>query len=181
MKVALIINVFQDSGQDLALFDSSLPPAFDALSAPSLFQQALSTTLAPVTSTRTTTTSSASNFPAPPFFTPPAGTASDLPASVIFPPPLGSALTASAPAGPSPSHSATAPAFSTGRQHVSLPGVFQPAVSSLSHNLQDLAMLDLGGSDKWVPFNSNVTLLNDVRALSLFQLWKRCSPVFQFC
>ncbi|XP_014331622.1 ADP-ribosylation factor-binding protein GGA3 [Xiphophorus maculatus] len=137
----------QDSGQDLALFDSSLSPAFDALSAPSLFQQALSTTLAPVTSTRTTTTSSASNFPAPAFFTPPAATASDLPASVIFPPPLGLALTASVPAGPSPSHSATAPAFSTGRQHVSLPGVFQPAVSSLSHNLQDLAMLDLGGSD----------------------------------
>ncbi|KAM4751315.1 ADP-ribosylation factor-binding protein GGA3a isoform 2-T2 [Anableps anableps] len=136
----------QDSGQDLALFNSSLP-AFDALSTPSLFQQALSTTLASVTSTRTTTTTSASNFPGSAFFTPPAATASDLPASVIFPQPLSSALTTKAPAGPSPSHSMTAPALSTGHQHVSLPGVFQPALSSLSPNLQDLAMLDLGSSD----------------------------------
>uniref|UniRef100_A0A3Q2Q860 Golgi associated, gamma adaptin ear containing, ARF binding protein 3a n=1 Tax=Fundulus heteroclitus TaxID=8078 RepID=A0A3Q2Q860_FUNHE len=127
----------QDSSQHLALFDSSLP-AFNALSAPSLFQQALSTTLAPATSTRTATTTSASDFPGPAFSTLPAAAASDLPAPLMFPQPLGSALTAAAPAGPSPSHGRTAPALPAGRQHV-----FQPGPSSLSHNLQDLAMLDL--------------------------------------
>ncbi|MED6280313.1 hypothetical protein CHARACLAT_009517 [Characodon lateralis] len=136
----------QDSGQHLALFDASLP-AFNALSTPSLFQQALSTTLASMTSTKTTTTSSASKFPCPAFSTLPAATASDLPASLIFAQPLAPALITVAPAGPSPSHSMTAPALSTSGQHVSLPGVFQPGPSSLSHNLHDLTMLDLGNAD----------------------------------
>lgn len=136
----------QDSGQDLALFDSGLP-AFDAFSTPSVFQQAPSTTLAPAASTRATTTSSASNFLGPAFFTPPAASAFDLPPSVTFPQPLGSTLTTMAPGGASPSHSLTTPALRTDRQQVSLPGVFQPDLSSLSHNLQDLAMLDLGSGD----------------------------------
>ncbi|XP_038125569.1 ADP-ribosylation factor-binding protein GGA3a [Cyprinodon tularosa] len=131
----------QESSQPLDLFDSSLP-AFNALSTPSLFQPALSATLTSVTPTRVAAASSASNFPSAAFSTLSAGAASDFPASASFPQPPGSALSGAAPAGPSPSRCMTAPALSTGLQHV-----FQPGPSSLSNNLQDLAMLDLGSND----------------------------------
>uniref|UniRef100_A0A8C6NY47 Golgi associated, gamma adaptin ear containing, ARF binding protein 3 n=1 Tax=Nothobranchius furzeri TaxID=105023 RepID=A0A8C6NY47_NOTFU len=112
-------------------------PSLHAPSTPPLFQESLSTAMVSASPNKATTSSS---FPGSVFSTPPVSTASDS-LLVKFPQPLGSM----APAALTPSLSES-PALLAARQNVSLPGVFHPASSSLSHNLQDLAMLDLGST-----------------------------------
>uniref|UniRef100_A0A1A7YYE8 Golgi associated, gamma adaptin ear containing, ARF binding protein 3 n=1 Tax=Iconisemion striatum TaxID=60296 RepID=A0A1A7YYE8_9TELE len=129
----------QSSSQGLDIFDNSLP-SLHALSTPPLFQESLSTAMALASPNKTTTTSSTSGFPGCVFFTPPVSVSDS--STVRFPQPLGSV----APAALLPPLSGS-PAFSAARQNVSLPGVFHSASSSLSHNSQDLAMLDLGSND----------------------------------
>uniref|UniRef100_A0A1A8E7W2 Golgi associated, gamma adaptin ear containing, ARF binding protein 3 n=2 Tax=Nothobranchius kadleci TaxID=1051664 RepID=A0A1A8E7W2_NOTKA len=127
----------QSSSHGLDIFDNSLP-SLHAPSTPPLFQESLSTAMVSASPNKATTSS---GFPGSVFSTPPVSTASDS-LLVKFPQPLGSM----APAALTPSLSES-PALLAARQNVSLPGVFHPASSSLSHNLQDLAMLDLGSND----------------------------------
>lgn len=140
----------QDSSQDLGLFDTTSPTA-PALSSSSLFPDVLSTPVAPVNPTTTSTTASALTFPGPVFSTPPVPTASVSTASVIFPQPLSSALTTLAPAALPQSFGMTSPAPSvapaTPQQVSTSPGVFHSTSASLSHNFQELSLLDLGSTN----------------------------------
>ncbi|TNN48501.1 ADP-ribosylation factor-binding protein GGA3 [Liparis tanakae] len=114
----------QDSNHDLDFFDTTSPSA-PAFPSSSLFPDALSLTadrLNPVNSPRT---ASAVSLPGAVFSTPPVSTA-----SVMFPPSFISALSTAA-ASPAPS---AAPGAPPGASYAAAPG----------HNLQDLALLDLG-------------------------------------
>ncbi|XP_008276700.1 ADP-ribosylation factor-binding protein GGA3a [Stegastes partitus] len=139
----------QDATKDLGFLDTALPtvPAF---STPPLFLDALSSTVASVSPTKTSTTASALSFPGPVFSTPPVSAAP--PSTVMFPQPLSAALTTVAPAALPQPFSMTSAAPSTNpvapQQFTSSPGVFHSPSASLSHQHQDLTLLDLGGSNK---------------------------------
>ncbi|XP_035516416.1 ADP-ribosylation factor-binding protein GGA3a [Morone saxatilis] len=143
----------QDSSQDLDLFNTTSPlvPAF---STSSLFPDALSVTGAPVTLTKSSTTASALSFPGPVFSTPPVSTES------ISTQSLNSILTTVSAALPQ-SFSMTSPVPSA------TPVAPQQPSASLSNNVQDLALLDLG-SPKTTPsamdFGSMVVKSEDMLA-----------------
>ncbi|XP_056228553.1 ADP-ribosylation factor-binding protein GGA3a isoform X1 [Seriola aureovittata] len=134
-----------DSSQGLHLFDTNSPsgPLF---STPSLFPDALSTTIAPVSTTKSSTTASALGFPGPVLFTPPVFTQSISTTSVTFSQPLCSVLTTVAPTALPQSFSMALPAPSA--THVTPQQVSTSPEAShsapLNDNLQDLALLDLG-------------------------------------
>lgn len=148
MLLFFYYHAFQESSQDLALFDitsSSVP----ACSTSSLFPDAT------VSLTKSSsTTSSALNFPGPLFSTSIVSTESISTASVTFPQPPSSVLTTTLPAAlpqslslASPAHLATPVPPS---QVFTPPGASHAPSASLSHNLQDLALLDLGSPKKYV-------------------------------
>ncbi|XP_022620781.1 ADP-ribosylation factor-binding protein GGA3-like isoform X3 [Seriola dumerili] len=134
-----------DSSQRLHLFDTNSPsgPLF---STPSLFPDALSTTIAPVSTTKSSTTASALGFPGPVLFTPPVFTQSISTTSVTFSQPLSSVLTTVAPTALPQSFSMALSAPSA--THVTPQQVSTSPEAShsapLNDNLQDLALLDLG-------------------------------------
>ncbi|XP_056265807.1 ADP-ribosylation factor-binding protein GGA3a [Pseudoliparis swirei] len=125
----------QDSSHDLDFFDTTSPSA-PAFSSSSLFPDALSLTADPLNPVNSPKTASALSLPGAVFSTPPVSTG-----SVMFPPSFISALsTAAAPAAPPQSFSVASPAPSAAP--VTPPGASYAA--ALGHNLQDLALLDLG-------------------------------------
>ncbi|XP_044044984.1 ADP-ribosylation factor-binding protein GGA3a isoform X2 [Siniperca chuatsi] len=129
----------QNSSQDFDLFDTT-SLSVPAFSTSSLFPDALSETVAPVSLIKSSTTASALSFPGPVFSMPAFSTKSVSTTSVIFPQPLGSVLTTTAPTALPQSFSLASPAPSAN------PVIPQQVSTSpsLSHNLQDLALLDLG-------------------------------------
>ncbi|XP_070772962.1 ADP-ribosylation factor-binding protein GGA3a [Enoplosus armatus] len=139
----------QDSSQDLDLFDTT-SPSVPAFSTSSLFPDALSVTVTPISQTKSSTTASILSFPGPVFSMPPVSTNSV--SSVIFPEPLGSVLTTTAPAASPQSFIMASPVPSatpvTPQQVSTSPGASHSPSASLSHNLQDLALLDLGSPKK---------------------------------
>ncbi|KAL7404341.1 hypothetical protein ABVT39_013429 [Epinephelus coioides] len=139
----------QDSSQDLGLFDITLAPAF---STSSLLPDALSVSGAPDNPAKSSMTASALIFPGPIFSAPPVSTVSVSTTSAIFPQTLSSVLTTMTPAALPQSFSMASPAISAtpvSTQQVST-GVSHMTSTSVSHNLQDLALLDLG-SPKNIP------------------------------
>ncbi|XP_069553330.1 ADP-ribosylation factor-binding protein GGA3a [Brachyistius frenatus] len=137
----------QDSSQDLGLLDTTLltVPAF---STSPLFLDALSTTIAPISPTQTF--DSSLNLLGPVCSTPAVSTASVSTTSVIFPQPLSSVLTTMASASPPQPFSMTsAPSVTpVTPQPVSMSsGVSHLLSTSLNHNVQDLALLDLGSTN----------------------------------
>ncbi|KAM9362886.1 ADP-ribosylation factor-binding protein GGA3a [Symphorus nematophorus] len=138
----------QDSSQDLDLFDTT-SPSVPAFSASSLFPDVLSVTVAPIISTSSSsTTASALSFPGLVLSTPPVSTDSVSTTSVTLPQPVSSALTTTFPAAPPQAFSMASPAPPanpvTAQQVSTSPGVSHSPSTSLSHNLQDLDLLDLG-------------------------------------
>ncbi|KAM8771627.1 ADP-ribosylation factor-binding protein GGA3a [Acanthopagrus schlegelii] len=136
----------QISSQDFDLFDTT-SSSNPALSSPSLFPDALSVMAPPVSSTVTTSTvDSALSYPGPVFSMPPVSTDSVSTTPFTFPEPLSSVLTTNFPAALPPSFSMPLRASSaTPSPQVSTsPEVSHSLSSSLTHNLQDLALLDLG-------------------------------------
>lgn len=136
----------QISSQDFDLFDttSSSDPAF---SSPSLFPDALSVMVPPVSSTASTSTAaSALSYPGPVFSMAPVSTDSVSTTPFTFQEPISSVLTTNFPAALAPSLSMALRASSaTPSQQVSTsPEASHSLSSSLTHNLQDLALLDLG-------------------------------------
>ncbi|XP_018520521.1 LOW QUALITY PROTEIN: ADP-ribosylation factor-binding protein GGA3a [Lates calcarifer] len=136
-----------DSSQDLHLFDTTSPtgPTF---SSSSLFPDALPATVAPLNPTKSSTAASALTFPGP-VLAPPVFTESIPTTSVIFPQPLSTVLTASAPSALPQSFTVDLPASSAthvtmSQQVSSPPGAPHSSSTSLSNNLQDLSLLDLG-------------------------------------
>ncbi|KAG7239252.1 hypothetical protein INR49_029393 [Caranx melampygus] len=135
-----------DPSQGLHLFGTTSPSG-STFSTPSFFPDALSATVAPVSTPKPPTTASALGFPGPVLFTPPVFTQSVSTTSVTFPPPLSSVLTTVAPTALPQSFSIASPAPSAA--HVT-PQQVSPSSeashfpsTSLSDNLQDLALLDL--------------------------------------
>lgn len=145
--------VFQDSSQDFDFFETT-SPSVSAFSTSSLHQDGLSVTVAPISSAKSSTTASGLSFPGPVFSTPPTSTRSVSTTSVIFPQPLSSVLTTTAPAALPQAFSMASPATSatpvTQQQVSTSPGASHTTLTSLSHNLQDLALLDLGSPKMWV-------------------------------
>ncbi|XP_074486597.1 ADP-ribosylation factor-binding protein GGA3a isoform X2 [Sebastes fasciatus] len=137
----------QDSRQDFNFFNTT-SPSVPTFSTSSLFPDALSVTVAPVSPARSSTPASALNFPDPIFSTTPVSTVSVSTTSVVFPQPLGSVFTSTAPAALphsfSMGSSASSAAPVTPQQVSASPGASHMTSTSLSHNLQDLALLDLG-------------------------------------
>nr|XP_040042157.1 ADP-ribosylation factor-binding protein GGA3a [Gasterosteus aculeatus aculeatus] len=122
----------QDSGHNLDFFESTLPSA-SASAMSSLFPDALPVTADPIHSAKSSIAASASSLPGPVSSTSPVSTLSISTTSVVFPQSFSSALTSAAPARSF--HMASPPlSASSGASHP----------TALSHNLQDLAMLDLG-------------------------------------
>ncbi|XP_068583496.1 ADP-ribosylation factor-binding protein GGA3a [Cebidichthys violaceus] len=123
----------QDSSHDFDFFDTT------SLSTSSLFPDALSATADPVNPVGSSTTASALSFPGSVFSTPAVSSVSVSTTSVVFPQPFSSAA-------PAQSFSVASPAPSappvTAQQASTSPGASH--TTSLSHNLQDLALLDLG-------------------------------------
>ncbi|XP_071361719.1 ADP-ribosylation factor-binding protein GGA3a isoform X2 [Trachinotus anak] len=118
-----------DSSQNMHLFDTTSPsgPTF---STPSLFPDAPSATVAPVSTPKSSTAASALSFPGP-VFTPPVFTQSVSTTSVTFPQPLSSVFTHVTP-----------------QQVFTSPGSSHSPSTYLNDNLQDLALLDLGSPKK---------------------------------
>ncbi|XP_038569711.1 ADP-ribosylation factor-binding protein GGA3a isoform X3 [Micropterus salmoides] len=143
----------ENSSQDFDHFDttSSSVPAF---STSSLLPDALSMT-APVSQTKSSSTASTLSFPGLVFSMPPVSTKSVSNTSVIFPQPLSSVLTTTAPPAISQTFSKGAPARSAttvSPQQVSISSAASHSpLTSLSHNLQDLALLDLGSPKNMPP------------------------------
>ncbi|XP_076585195.1 ADP-ribosylation factor-binding protein GGA3a [Chaetodon auriga] len=153
----------QDSSQDLSLFDTT-SSSVSAFSTPSLFPDALSVTVAPVSSSKpSTTVASALSFSGPVFSTPPVSAQSVSATPVIFPQTLSSALSTTIPAALPQSFSMASPAPSatpvTPQQVCTLPGASHSPLTSLSHNLQDLALLDLDSPQKLGVASSTSTSL----------------------
>ncbi|XP_059195843.1 ADP-ribosylation factor-binding protein GGA3a isoform X1 [Centropristis striata] len=138
----------QDSGQDLDFFGTTSASA-PTFSTPSLFPDPLSLTTAAVSESKSSTATSGFSLLGADFSTPPVSTVSVATTAVIFPQPLDSVLTTMAPAAGLPqSFSMALPATSltpvTPQQVSTSPGATHTTSASLSHNLQDLALLDLG-------------------------------------
>uniref|UniRef100_A0A8D0AV89 Golgi associated, gamma adaptin ear containing, ARF binding protein 3a n=1 Tax=Sander lucioperca TaxID=283035 RepID=A0A8D0AV89_SANLU len=140
-------SVRQGKFQDFDFFETT-SPSVSAFSTSSLHQDGLSVTVAPISSAKSSTTASGLSFPGPVFSTPPTSTRSVSTTSVIFPQPLSSVLTTTAPAALPQAFSMASPATSatpvTQQQVSTSPGASHTTLTSLSHNLQDLALLDLG-------------------------------------
>ncbi|KAM9314326.1 ADP-ribosylation factor-binding protein GGA3a [Pholidichthys leucotaenia] len=132
-----------DCSHDLALLDTSLPtvPAF---SSPSLLDSP-STSVTSVIPTNTSAAATALSFSGPLFSKLPVSTAPVPETSVIFPQPSGSVLNTVVSAAPPQSFSTTS-ATAVSPQVFTSPGVFHSSSASLSHNLQDLTLLDLAGT-----------------------------------
>ncbi|XP_034752803.1 ADP-ribosylation factor-binding protein GGA3a [Etheostoma cragini] len=137
----------QDSSQDFDFFEAT-SPSVSAFSTSSLYPDGLSVTVAPVSSAKSSTTASALSFPGPDFSVSPTSTRSVTTTSVIFPQPLSSLLTTTAPAALPQAFSMASPTTSatpvTQQQVSTSLGASHTNLTSLSHNLQDLALLDLG-------------------------------------
>lgn len=153
ITVPFYCHVFQDSSQDLHLFDTTSCSG-PTLSTSSLFPDALSATIAPVTTAKSSTTASSLIFSDSVFSTSPVSMESVSTQSVIFPQPSSSLLTSSTPDALSQSFSTTSPAPSatlvTLQQVSTSHGASHSPTATLSHNVQDLALLDLGSPQKWV-------------------------------
>ncbi|KAF3687522.1 ADP-ribosylation factor-binding protein [Channa argus] len=147
------LSSIQGSHQDLHLFDTTLPcgPTF---STPSLYPDPLSAKLAPAATTNYSTTASASGFPGLVYSTTPVSAESFSTKSVLCPQPISSALTSPLPAAFSQSFSMASTASLDAQvvaHEVSTSfGTSHSSSASLSHNLQDLALLDLS-SPKYKP------------------------------
>ncbi|XP_026159851.1 ADP-ribosylation factor-binding protein GGA3a isoform X2 [Mastacembelus armatus] len=141
----------QDSSQDLGLLDtaSTSGPTF---STSLVFPEGPCATVIPVTSTVSWTTASAMSFSCPAFSIPALSTESRSAKPVLLPQPVSSVLTTSTPAVVSRSFNMAVAAPSatlvTPQQVSTSPGDYQSPSASLSHNLQDLALLDLGSPKK---------------------------------
>ncbi|KAL6110200.1 gga3 [Pungitius sinensis] len=121
----------QDSSHNLDFFETALPSP-PASSSSSLFPDALAVTADPVHSAKASIAASASSLPGHVSSTSPVSTVSVSTSSAVFPQSFSSALTSAAPTRSF--HGASAPlSTSSGASH-----------PTPSHNLQDLAMLDLG-------------------------------------
>lgn len=157
VTAVLFVSMFsQDSSQDLHLFDTTSSSG-TTLSTSSLFPGALSATVAPDTTAKSSTTASSLSFPGPVFSTSPVSIETVSTKPVIFPQPNSSLLTSLAPAALSQSFSMALPAPSaalvTPKQVSTSQGALQSPSASLSHNLQDLALLDLGSPKMWVVYH----------------------------
>uniref|UniRef100_A0AAQ4RB75 Golgi associated, gamma adaptin ear containing, ARF binding protein 3a n=1 Tax=Gasterosteus aculeatus aculeatus TaxID=481459 RepID=A0AAQ4RB75_GASAC len=129
--ISHLVEIY-DSGHNLDFFESTLPSA-SASAMSSLFPDALPVTADPIHSAKSSIAASASSLPGPVSSTSPVSTLSISTTSVVFPQSFSSALTSAAPARSF--HMASPPlSASSGASHP----------TALSHNLQDLAMLDLG-------------------------------------
>ncbi|XP_026216460.1 ADP-ribosylation factor-binding protein GGA3a isoform X2 [Anabas testudineus] len=141
------LSSLQDSSQDLHLFDTTSCSG-PTLSTSSLFPDALSATIAPVTTAKSSTTASSLIFSDSVFSTSAVSMESVSTQSVIFPQPSSSLLTSSTPDALSQSFSTTSPAPSatlvTPQQVSTSHGASHSPTATLSHNVQDLALLDLG-------------------------------------
>nr|XP_020466667.1 ADP-ribosylation factor-binding protein GGA3 isoform X2 [Monopterus albus] len=137
---------YQDPSKDLHLCDSTsaLGPIF---STSSIFPDALSAPVVPVSPSRSSTMTSALSFPGPIFSTPPVSAKSVSTKSVMFPQPVSSVMTTLPPAALPQSFSVASAApsatFVTPQQVTASFGASHAPSTSLSHNLQDLALLDL--------------------------------------
>ncbi|XP_042253257.1 ADP-ribosylation factor-binding protein GGA3a [Thunnus maccoyii] len=133
----------QDSSKDLDLFDTTSPPA-PAFSTSSLFPHGLAATVSPA---KSSIAASALSFPVSVFPTPSVPTESVSIASQSQQS-VSSVSTVTAPAALPPSYSMALSAPSatavTPQQVSTAAGPSQSASPSLNHNLQDLALLDLG-------------------------------------
>uniref|UniRef100_A0A7N6A735 Golgi associated, gamma adaptin ear containing, ARF binding protein 3a n=1 Tax=Anabas testudineus TaxID=64144 RepID=A0A7N6A735_ANATE len=109
ITVPFYCHVFQDSSQDLHLFDTTSCSG-PTLSTSSLFPDALSATIAPVTTAKSSTTASSLIFSDSVFSTSAVSMESVSTQSVIFPQPSSSLLTSSTPDALSQSFSTTSPA-----------------------------------------------------------------------
>uniref|UniRef100_A0A7N8WRK8 Golgi associated, gamma adaptin ear containing, ARF binding protein 3a n=1 Tax=Mastacembelus armatus TaxID=205130 RepID=A0A7N8WRK8_9TELE len=131
---------------DLGLLDtaSTSGPTF---STSLVFPEGPCATVIPVTSTVSWTTASAMSFSCPAFSIPALSTESRSAKPVLLPQPVSSVLTTSTPAVVSRSFNMAVAAPSatlvTPQQVSTSPGDYQSPSASLSHNLQDLALLDL--------------------------------------
>ncbi|XP_047435313.1 ADP-ribosylation factor-binding protein GGA3a isoform X2 [Mugil cephalus] len=147
-------NHFQDSSKNVGLFDTSLPtvPAFST-SSPFLDGLPTTTPTSSMGSAHTFTTASGLSFSGPVFCTHPVSTASVPTTSVVLPQPLSSVLTSMAPAALPQSFSTTLPSSSAthvNQQQVTISsGVFHSPSASVSNNLQDLSLLDLGSPNNF--------------------------------
>ncbi|KAM9856643.1 ADP-ribosylation factor-binding protein GGA3a [Aulostomus maculatus] len=137
------LQSLQNSNQDLDLFNIASPPV-PAFSTSSLFQHPHSVTRPAVSPTQHSAPSSYQSFPGPVFPTPSLLTQSSSMTPVTVPQSsVSSVLTSTAPVAPPPSYSmalacpVVPPATVQTESSLS-------ASPSLSHNLQDLALLDLG-------------------------------------
>lgn len=147
---AFYYHVFQDSSPDLHLFDPTSSSG-STFSTSLLFPDVLSATIAPVTTAKSSTTAS-SFFSDPVFSTSPVSIESVSTKSVIFPQPTSSLLTSSMPAALSQSFSMASPALSAPpvapQQVPTSHGALHSSSTSLSHNVQDLSLLDLDSPKK---------------------------------
>lgn len=137
----------QNSSQDLQFLDTTLPtvPAF---STSSLFLDALSTTEASVSPSKTSLTAPALSFPGPVFPTPPVSTAPLSTTSVIFPNMPTTAAPSALPQSFSINSAAPSAKPATPQQMSSSPGVFNSLSASFTQQHQDLTLLDLGSTNK---------------------------------
>ncbi|KAM7418909.1 hypothetical protein PAMA_016161 [Pampus argenteus] len=140
------LQPLQDSKKDLDLFDTTSPPAL-TFSTSSLFSHALSATVAPFSPTKSSTTVSALSFPGSMFPTPSVSSES-VSITSQSQQSVSSILTITAPAALPQSYSMALSAPSatavTPLQVSSAAGPSESASTSVSHSLQDLALLDLG-------------------------------------
>uniref|UniRef100_A0A8D3AXI4 Golgi associated, gamma adaptin ear containing, ARF binding protein 3a n=1 Tax=Scophthalmus maximus TaxID=52904 RepID=A0A8D3AXI4_SCOMX len=136
-----------DPCQDWHLFNTTSPSA-PTLSTYPLFPDAPSATISPFSPIKSSTTASTLSFPGPVLPTPPVFTESLSTTSAIFPQPLSSELSTLAPTVLPQSFSMALPAPSATpvipQQFSSSLRASHSLSTSLSNNLQDLALLDLG-------------------------------------
>uniref|UniRef100_UPI0037E9A927 ADP-ribosylation factor-binding protein GGA3a n=1 Tax=Semicossyphus pulcher TaxID=241346 RepID=UPI0037E9A927 len=135
----------QVSSQDVDLFDTT-SPSVPALSAPSLFPEAISAT---VCSSKPSTTSSDLSFPGDVFSTPSVFTESVSTTSVMFPQPLSLSVSISTaptalPQSFSMASSAPSATHVPAHQVSTSAGGSDSSATIFSHNFQSLALLDLG-------------------------------------
>ncbi|KAM9769380.1 ADP-ribosylation factor-binding protein GGA3a [Menidia menidia] len=141
------LTSLQGSSQDLDVFGSSMPTV-PIHSTHSLIVN---------DPTKTSTAASTISFPGPVFPTPPPATR-----TAIFPQPLNSAPTAMAPAPLPQLFSMTSPEhLATSQKAGTVPGPLDLPYS-LSHTLQDLAMLDLMSNDLGATTTSSSSLITGV-------------------
>uniref|UniRef100_A0A8D3CE15 Golgi associated, gamma adaptin ear containing, ARF binding protein 3a n=1 Tax=Scophthalmus maximus TaxID=52904 RepID=A0A8D3CE15_SCOMX len=166
----LYCHVFQDPCQDWHLFNTTSPSA-PTLSTYPLFPDAPSATISPFSPIKSSTTASTLSFPGPVLPTPPVFTESLSTTSAIFPQPLSSELSTLAPTVLPQSFSMALPAPSATpvipQQFSSSLRASHSLSTSLSNNLQDLALLDLGSPKNEFPM-CPINLCGNPLSLFLF-------------